>query len=182
MITLGVLMLLCLGSVVLFYPSFGWHVPIVGWFYRMDLKGLILRSLGTTLQLGRPIPDAISLLIDVADFPAPANTAGTVSKGPEANQCTLDLTGVPNQQYTTAEITGATDNNLHTIDAAGTMGVLIGDTNADKAVNSADISQTKSQSGQSVGSSNFREDLNVDNSINSADISLVKSKSGTGLP
>jgi hypothetical protein len=59
--------------------------------------------------------------------------------------------------------------------------VILGDTNADHAVNSADISQTKSQSGQPVGASNFREDLNVDGSINSADISLVKSKSGTAL-
>jgi hypothetical protein len=62
------------------------------------------------------------------------------------------------------------------------MGVLAGDTNADRSVNSADITQTKSQSGQAVTGSNFREDLNVDGSINSADITLVKSKSGTGLP
>jgi hypothetical protein len=49
-------------------------------------------------------------------------------------------------------------------------------------VDSADISQTKSQSGRAVTSTNFREDLNVDGAIDSADISLVKSKSGTGLP
>jgi hypothetical protein len=60
--------------------------------------------------------------------------------------------------------------------------VLIGDTNADGFVNSADISQTKSQSGNAVTSSNFREDLNADGFLNSADISLVKSKSGTALP
>jgi hypothetical protein len=61
------------------------------------------------------------------------------------------------------------------------MGVLVGDTNADRAVNSGDISQTKSQSGHAVDGSNFREDLNVDGAIDSADISLVKSKSGTGF-
>jgi hypothetical protein len=49
-------------------------------------------------------------------------------------------------------------------------------------VNSADIGQTKSQSGQSVTSSNFREDVNADGFINSADIGLVKSRSGTALP
>ena len=63
-----------------------------------------------------------------------------------------------------------------------TMGVLIGDTNADKFVNSGDIAQTKSQSGNSVSSSNFREDVTVDASLNSADIGLVKAKSGTALP
>jgi hypothetical protein len=62
------------------------------------------------------------------------------------------------------------------------MGVLAGDTTDDASVNSADISQTKSKSGQAVDSSNFRNDVTVDGSLNSADISLVKSKSGTGLP
>ena len=62
------------------------------------------------------------------------------------------------------------------------MGVLLGDTTADGSVNSADIGQTKSQSGHLVTSSNFREDVTVDGSINSADIGLVKSKSGTALP
>ena len=65
---------------------------------------------------------------------------------------------------------------------AGSMKVLVGDTTADSSVNSADISQTKSQSGHVVDSSNFREDVTADGSINSADISLVKSKSGTALP
>ena len=61
------------------------------------------------------------------------------------------------------------------------MDALVGDTKADRSVNSADITQTKSQSGQAVTNPNFREDLNSDGSINSADITLVKSKSGTGL-
>lgn len=55
------------------------------------------------------------------------------------------------------------------------MNVLIGDTNWDGAVNSADISQTKSQSGNGVTASNLREDVTADGAINSADISLVKS-------
>jgi hypothetical protein len=59
---------------------------------------------------------------------------------------------------------------------------LAGDTNADAFVNSADISQTKSESGHTVTNSNFREDLNVDGFLNSADISLVKGQSGTALP
>ncbi|MGI8957431.1 MAG: dockerin type I domain-containing protein, partial [Chthoniobacterales bacterium] len=62
------------------------------------------------------------------------------------------------------------------------MAVLAGDTNADTSVNSADISQTKSQSGQPVSASNFREDVTVDGNLNSGDIGLVKSKSGTALP
>jgi hypothetical protein len=67
-------------------------------------------------------------------------------------------------------------------DVAVRMGVLQGDTNGDASVNSADISQTKSQSGQPLQVSNFREDLNTDGAINSADIGFTKSKSGTALP
>jgi hypothetical protein len=109
-------------------------------------------------------------------------SSGTVSSGPNPNQCTVQLTGVPNAQYKTVQLTGVIDNNAQAVNASGTMGVLVGDTTADKFVNSADISQTKSQSGQLVGGSNFREDLNTDGFINSGDISLVKSKSGTALP
>jgi hypothetical protein len=66
--------------------------------------------------------------------------------------------------------------------AAATMGLLIGDATADKFVNSSDVSQTKSQSGQSVTGSNFRNDVAADGTLDSSDVSLVKSKSGTALP
>ena len=61
-------------------------------------------------------------------------------------------------------------------------GLLIGDTTGDRYVNAGDIGQTKSQSGNPVTGSNFREDVTVDGSINAGDIGLVKSKSGTALP
>jgi hypothetical protein len=62
------------------------------------------------------------------------------------------------------------------------MAVLIGDTTGNGAVNSSDIAQTQSQSGQVVTANNFREDVTVNGLINSSDIALVQSKSGTGLP
>ena len=97
-------------------------------------------------------------------------------------QYIVSLTGVPNQQYTTVTLNNVQDsaNNAGTV--AATFGLLVGDSNADGFVNSADISQTKARSGQAVGSANFRSDLNGDGFLNSADISLVKSKSGTALP
>jgi hypothetical protein len=88
---------------------------------------------------------------------------------------------VSNAQTLTVTLLGMNDGT-NTYDTSVQMGVLIGDTTGDGFVNSADISQTKSQSGNAVTSSNFREDVNVDGFINSADISLVKSKSGTALP
>jgi hypothetical protein len=67
-------------------------------------------------------------------------------------------------------------------DVSVPMSVLAGDTNDDGSVNSTDIAQTKSQSGNVVGSSNFRDDVTVDGNLNSSDIALVKSRSGTALP
>jgi hypothetical protein len=61
------------------------------------------------------------------------------------------------------------------------MGLLIGDTNADRFVDSLDTAQTKSEAGNGVNTSNFREDVNVDGFIDAIDVSLVKSKAGTVL-
>jgi hypothetical protein len=93
----------------------------------------------------------------------------------------VNLTGVTNAQTITLTLSGVNDGT-NIGDVAVRMAVLVGDTNADGMVNSADIAQTKSQSGANLTNSNFREDLNTDSSLNSADISLVKSKSGTALP
>jgi hypothetical protein len=116
----------------------------------------------------------------------PAGGTGTTcgsSMGPALNQYTVNLCNVSDAQYITVTLNSVADTagNSGSV-VSPQMGVLIGDTNADGFVNSADISQTKSQSGQLVGASNFREDLNTDGFLNSADISLVKSKSGTALP
>jgi hypothetical protein len=124
-----------------------------------------------------------SPLTSVASAMVTGGTGSISSSSINGVEYIVNLTGVSNAQRLTVTLTGITDtagNSTPTL--ATTMGVLLGDTNADTAVNSADISQTKSQSGKAVGSSNFREDLNVDGSLNSADISLVKSKSGTALP
>jgi hypothetical protein len=103
--------------------------------------------------------------------------------GSDAHNCVVNLTGVADAQVLTVSLSNVTDSAGNFSSAvSGSMGVLIGDTNGDGFVNSADISQTKSQSGQMVTSSNFREDVNTDGFINSGDISLVKSKSGTALP
>jgi hypothetical protein len=101
----------------------------------------------------------------------------------DAHNYIVNLTGVTNAQYLTVGLANVHDsagNGSNAVSAS--MGVLVGDTTGDGFVNSADISQTKSQSGQGITTANFREDINADGFINSTDISLVKSKSGTALP
>jgi hypothetical protein len=108
-------------------------------------------------------------------------SAGTVTPGPNSNQCSVDVS-VPTGQYITVQLTGVADANTNIGNFSATMGVLVGDTTANGAVNSSDISQTQSQSGLSVTADNFREDVTVNGSINSSDISLVQSQSGAALP
>jgi hypothetical protein len=117
-----------------------------------------------------------------ATVTAGSGGTATVSGAPIiiGNNVAVNLTGVSNAQKIVVSV-NVTDGTI-TNDVAVSMNVLAGDTNADGFVNSADIGQTKSQSGNAVTNSNFREDVSADGFLNSADISLVKSKSGTALP
>jgi hypothetical protein len=107
-------------------------------------------------------------------------SSGSVTPGPNSNQCSVDV-NVPSGQHVTVSLTGVTDANTNVGNFSATMGVLVGDTNADSFVDAVDVSQTKSQSGNAVSTSNYREDVNVDGFIDAVDVSLVKSKSGSVL-
>jgi hypothetical protein len=107
---------------------------------------------------------------------------GSLSSGPGPNRCTVNLAGVANQQNLTVTLSNVLDSQNNTGNVSATMGVLIGDTGGNRSVNSSDVSQTKSKSGQAANSTNFRTDVSVNGTINSSDVSLVKSKSGTALP
>jgi hypothetical protein len=126
--------------------------------------------------------NAISTVDNVATSCGSVASSGVDGGNP--NNFIVQLSSVTcNQQDVTVSLTGVNDVYAQTLASAdATMGLLIGDTTGDGSVNSADISQTKSRSGQAVSSANFRSDVTVDGSLNSADISLVKSKSGTALP
>lgn len=109
-----------------------------------------------------------------------AGTVGSVSFS--GNDMIVSLSGVNDQQVITLTATDVTGTDGGTLSSASVdMGFLIGDTTGEGTVNSADIGQTKSQSGADVTVTNYREDVTADGTINSADISLVKSKSGNGL-
>jgi len=93
----------------------------------------------------------------------------------------VNLSGVTNAQTIVIKLLGVSDG-INTSDVKATRVLLLGDTSSNGAVNSSDISQTQSQSGQLVTSANFREDVTVNGTINSSDIALVQAQSGTGLP
>jgi hypothetical protein len=111
-----------------------------------------------------------------------ANGTGS-SSGFSVNntQVTVHLTNVSNAQTLSINLIGVT-GGANSGNVSIPMSVLAGDTTANGRVNSSDISQTQSQSGQQVTFSNFREDVTVNGFINSSDISFVQAQSGTALP
>jgi glucose/arabinose dehydrogenase len=100
-----------------------------------------------------------------------------------AHEYVVNLTGVSNAQYLTVALTNVVDvaGNISS-SASATMGVLLGDTTANGQVNSSDIADVQTQSGQPITQANCREDVTVNGAINSSDIALAQTQSGTGLP
>src|SRR5205814_4359575 len=117
-------------------------------------------------------------------FTSASITSGTVavsSSSVSRSQITANLAGVANAQRIVLTLSGVSDGrNSGTVTVP--MAVLAGDTTGNGLVNSSDVSQTQSQSGQGAMSDNFREDVTVNGVINSSDVSLVQSRSGTALP
>ncbi|HYR22530.1 MAG TPA: hypothetical protein VEP30_06375, partial [Chthoniobacterales bacterium] len=123
-------------------------------------------------------------LTAVGNVSVSCGSVSSSSIGPNPNQYTVNLTGENScdGQYLTINLTGVADSSGAVFNASQTFGLLLGDTTANGVVNSSDIAQTQSQSGQTVTAFNFREDVTVNGIINSSDIALVQSESGTGLP
>jgi len=94
------------------------------------------------------------------------------------NVVTVPLTDVANAQTINVTLFGVNGSTNVVIP----MGILIGDTTGNGFVNAGDVSQTKSQVGQVVGSTNFREDVNASGTITATDVAQVKANVGTSLP
>jgi len=106
---------------------------------------------------------------------------GTVSVS--GNMVTVPLTNIADVQVINVRINGVNGaSDEPAVDVNIPMGILIGDVNGSRAVNSTDVALTKSQVGQTVTSSNFREDVNASGTITATDVTIVKSDVGHALP
>src|SRR5437660_1114235 len=106
---------------------------------------------------------------------------GTVSVS--ANMVTVPLTNIADVQVINVRINGVNGaSDEPAVDVNIPMGILIGDVNGSRAVNSTDVALTKSQVGQPVSGSNFREDVNTSGTITATDVTIVKSDVGHALP
>jgi hypothetical protein len=124
-----------------------------------------------------PITWASAVL--TAGFGSIKDNRGTATV--EGANVTVELENVSSGQAIEIEINGMTaDGTPFDIDVP--MTVLVGDVTGNGAINSSDVSLTKSQAGRAVTVSNFREDVTASGSVNASDIALVKSRSGTSTP
>jgi uncharacterized delta-60 repeat protein len=119
--------------------------------------------------------------VTVGSAAVTSGTGSVSSFSVSGSQVTVNLTGVTNAQRITVTLFNVNDG-MNSGDVPVSMGVLVGDVNGNAVVNASDVSLTKSQVGQAVSGSNFREDVNANGLINSVDVALVKSKVGTALP
>ncbi len=141
--------------------------------------GIECRSGGATNAYQMIINFAASVTVGGASVTSGTGSVSSVSvSGP---QVTVNLTGVTNAQIITVTLMNVNDGT-NTGDIPISMGVLVGDVNSNAIVNASDVSLTKSQVGNPVSGSNFREDVNANGTISSTDVALVKSDVGNALP
>jgi hypothetical protein len=111
---------------------------------------------------------------------------GTVSSGAigsDPHQYVVDLTGVTNGQVITVSLSNVHDAAANFSSAvSASMGVLLGDVNSSRLVDSGDVFLVRQQIGQNANPSNFREDVNASGVIDSGDVFLTRQQTGTSLP
>jgi len=141
--------------------------------------GVECRSGGATNDYQMIVNFASAVTVESASVTS--GTGSVSSFSVSGSQVTVNLTGVTNIQRITVTLHNVNDGT-NTGDVPVSMGVLVGDVNGNAAVNASDVSLTKSQVGQAVSGSNFREDVNVNGTISATDVAQVKANVGTALP
>ena len=141
--------------------------------------GVESRSGGATNDYQMIVNFASSVTVE--SVAVTSGTGSVSSFSVSGSQVTVNLTGVTNIQRITVTLHNVNDGTS-TGDVPVSMGVLVGDVNGNAAVNASDVSLTKSQVGQTVSGSNFREDVNANGTISATDVAQVKANVGTALP
>jgi hypothetical protein len=101
----------------------------------------------------------------------------------DAHNYIVSLTGVTNAQVITVSLSNIYDSTGNFSNAVSvSMGVLLGDVNANGVVSNTDVSLTKAQVAAAVDSSNLRADVNANGVISNTDVSNTKAQVGTSLP
>jgi hypothetical protein len=116
-------------------------------------------------------------------------TSGTASiisnniDASDAHNYLVSLTGVANAQTISVSLTNVRDSLSNFSSSVPiSMGVLLGDVNASRRVDAADVSFVRQQTLQMLDNSNFRADVNASGRIDAADVSIARQQTLTSLP
>jgi len=96
-----------------------------------------------------------------------------------ANEVTVDLSGVPNTTVLTVAFPGIINNAGQPCADTLCVCVLVGDVTGDGAVNIFDLVTVRDNTGQPMTEANCRSDVNGDGEINIFDLVTVRDQTGT---
>src|SRR5207249_11424497 len=115
--------------------------------------------------------------------PSGTGTVSSSMAGPNANQYTVNLTGVSTGQYLTVTLNNVADNAGNSGNVVGPqMGVLVGDVNFTGTTNNTDVGLVKAKVTVPVTETNFRNDVNASGTINNTDVGITKAQVSAQLP
>jgi len=109
---------------------------------------------------------------------------GSVSGTPiiNGNTMTVNLTGVANAQKIIVTITNVADASRILAKATVPMGILLGDVDGNKTVDTKDVNAVNSKVGTNVSKATFRDDANVSGTIDQTDVDITQGQVGTSIP
>jgi hypothetical protein len=145
--------------------------------------GIECRGTGTTNDHQVVVTFAVPItgVTGATVIPGPGGTASIAGSPSIAGaEVTVNLTNVSNAQTLSVNLIGVNDGTaLH--DVSIPMGVLLGDVNATRRVDSADVFNVRQTTLQDATSTNFRMDVNASGRIDSSDVFIVRQQTLTGL-
>ena len=98
------------------------------------------------------------------------------------NTMTVNLTGVGNAQKMIVTINNVADASRTLAKATVPMGILLGDVDGNKTVNSTDVNAVSAKVGTNASLTTFRDDVNVSGSIDQTDVSITQNQLGRFIP
>ena len=108
---------------------------------------------------------------------------GPATKGPAANQVTVNLSNVGNAQRHVITLNGVKDSaNVTMNNLPARLNVLQGDVNGSGLVDGNDVSAVQAKTRQTAGATNFKFDVVASGLIDGNDVSATQGKTRTRLP
>jgi hypothetical protein len=139
------------------------------------------RVIGAGHQIVFQFNQAVTSIGSATAIDINSNALGSVSAiiNPLNNtEVIVTLTGVADVNRAMVSLNSVVGAQAGTLNAAVSLGFLVGDVNNSRSVNSSDINALKNRAGQALDTTNFRFDLNASGGINTTDINAAKSRAG----